>query len=306
MKEICVVAPIFNEESNILEFLKSVIQVLSEISQEFEIIIVDDGSTDKSWEILKLEAAKNPLIKIIKFSKNFGHHYAITAGLHSSNAKWTVVMDSDLQDRPEVIGELYRKVQEGYDVVFVSRQNRQESNLYLLIQKLFYIVLNLLSGMKFNSNYANFSIISRKVVLAYENFPENTRFYSSTIKWLGFKTGEIEADHGLRHGGRPAYTLKKRFKLAADVILAFSDRPLKLAIFFGLNMASVAVIMTMWISWRAIKSEFVIMGWPSLMAAIFFVGGSILVMLGIMGIYLGKIFLEVKKRPLYIIDEYIN
>jgi glycosyltransferase involved in cell wall biosynthesis len=305
MQEISVVAPIYNEEQTISEFVKQVTNTLNQISIDYEIILVDDGSNDNSWEKIKTEVISNSNIRGIKLSRNFGHHYAISAGLHKANAKWIVVMDSDLQDRPDVIKDLYTKAKEGYEVVFVSRINRPESFGYLFLQKIFYKLLNLFSGLKFNSRQANFSIIGHKVVDAFRQFPENARFYGSTIKWLGFKTTQINASHGTRFSGKPSYTFKKRVKLALDIILSFSDRPLKFAIYFGTFMASIAIIISVWIVWGALNGEFVVLGWASLMASIFFVGGSILIVLGILGIYLGRVFNEVKNRPLYVISDEI-
>jgi dolichol-phosphate mannosyltransferase len=214
-------------------------------------------------------------------------------------------MDSDLQDRPDVIKDLYSKAKEGYEVVFVSRTNRTETYAYLFLQKIFYKLLNLFSGLKFNSKQANFSIISHKVVKAFRLFPEKSRFYGSTIKWLGFKTTEINAPHGSRFSGKPSYTFKKRVKLALDIILAFSDRPLKFAIYFGIVMALFALVFSVWIVWGALNDDFEVLGWPSLIASIFFVGGSILIVLGILGTYLGRVFSEVKNRPLYVISDEI-
>ena len=305
MQEISVVAPIYNEEQTISEFVKQVTNTLNQISIDYEIILVDDGSDDNSWEKIKTEVISNSNIRGIKLSRNFGHHYAISAGLHKANARWIVVMDSDLQDRPDVIKDLYSKAKEGYEVVFVSRINRPESFGYLFLQKMFYKLLNLFSGLKFNSKQANFSIIGHKVVEAFRQFPENARFYGSTIKWLGFKTTQINAPHGTRFSGKPSYTFKKRVKLALDIILSFSDRPLKFAIYFGTFMASIAIITSVWIVWGALNGEFVVLGWASLMASIFFVGGSILIVLGILGIYLGRVFNEVKNRPLYVISDEI-
>jgi glycosyltransferase involved in cell wall biosynthesis len=305
VREICVVAPIYNEEQTISEFVKQVTDTLIQISVDYEIILVDDGSKDDSWEKIKKEGLSNSKIRGIKLSRNFGHHYAISAGLHKASANWTVVMDSDLQDRPDVIKDLYNKAKEGYEVVFVSRINRPESFGYLFLQKLFYKLLNVFSGLKFNSRQANFSIIGHRVVDAFRQFPENSRFYGSTIKWLGFKTTEIHAPHGTRFSGKPSYTFRKRVKLALDIILSFSDRPLKFAIYFGTFMASIAIIISVWIVWGALNDEFVVLGWASLMASIFFVGGSILIVLGILGVYLGRVFHEVKDRPLYIISDEI-
>jgi dolichol-phosphate mannosyltransferase len=306
MTHLSVVVPVFNESSLIEELLKRVIDNVKLVTADFEIIIVDDGSQDKTWELIEAEAKKEMRIKGIKFSRNFGHHYAITAGLHNSNGEWVVVMDGDLQDRPEVIPELYKKAQEGFDVVFVSRQNRPEKFYYQIAQKFFYWILRTLSGINFDSTQANFSIISRKVVEAFKIFPENARFYGSTIKWLGFNRSFIYADHGVRHSGKPSYTLRKRIKLASDIILSFSERPLKFAIGFGIIISTFAIIGAFWIIYGAIQWGYSVIGWSSLMFSIFFLGGSILVVLGIIGIYLGRVFQESKKRPLYIISKTTN
>jgi dolichol-phosphate mannosyltransferase len=306
MTHLSVVVPVFNESSLIEELLKRVIDNVKLVTADFEIIIVDDGSQDKTWELIEAEAKKEMRIKGIKFSRNFGHHYAITAGLHNSNGEWVVVMDGDLQDRPEVIPELYKKAQEGFDVVFVSRQNRPEKFYYQIAQKFFYWILRTLSGINFDSTQANFSIISRKVVEAFKIFPENARFYGSTIKWLGFNRSFIYADHGVRHSGKPSYTLRKRIKLASDIILSFSERPLKFAIGFGIIISTFAIIGAFWIIYGAIQWGYSVIGWSSLMFSIFFLGGSVLVVLGIIGIYLGRVFQESKKRPLYIISKTTN
>jgi glycosyltransferase involved in cell wall biosynthesis len=306
MTHLSIVIPVYNESSLIDELVKRVKTNVKLITEDYEIIIVDDGSQDNTWNSIENEAKLEKRIRGIKFSRNFGHHYAITAGLHNSIGEWVVVMDGDLQDRPEVIPDLYKKAKEGFDVVFVSRQNRPEKLYYRISQKIFYWILRSLSGVDFDSRQANFSIINKKVVEAFNKFPENARFYGSTIKWLGFKRSFILADHGARYSGKTSYTLKKRIKLAADVILAFSERPLKFAIVFGLAMSLIATLLTVWVVFGALHSDFEVLGWPSIMAAIFFVGGSTLVVLGILGIYLGRIFNEVKNRPLFVINCKVN
>ena len=306
MTFISVVAPILNEETLISEFIKRVTVQLNKINSDYEIILIDDGSSDDSWSQIQIAAKEDKKIVGIKLSKNFGHHYAITAGLHNSKGEWVVVMDTDLQDRPEVIPELLDKAQEGFDVVFVSRQQRPESFAYKLGQRLFYASLRFLSGIDFDSKQANFSIINRKVVEAFKKFPENARFYGSTIKWLGFSRASINAAHGLRFSGRPSYTIKKRINLALDIILSFSDRPLRFAIGLGLLMSAVSVLFSLWIFLGAINWGFSVIGWPSLIVSTFFTGGIILIVLGIIGIYLGRIFREVKARPLYVISESLN
>jgi dolichol-phosphate mannosyltransferase len=163
-----------------------------------------------------------------------------------------------------------------------------------------------LSGIKFDSTQANFSIINRKVVEAFNNFPENARFYGTTIKWLGFKKSQIEADHGTRFSGKPSYTIKKRIKLASDIIIAFSERPLKFAVNIGIMISTISVIGAAWIIFRALNYGYSVTGWTSLIFSIFFFSGILLVVLGIIGIYIGRIFQEVKRRPLYVISEKVN
>ena len=306
MTHLSVVIPVFNERSLITELISRVKHNVELITGDFEIILVDDGSDDDTWNLIQIEARKEDRIKGLKFSRNFGHHYAITAGLHNSRGEWVVVMDGDLQDRPEVIPALYKKAISGFDVVFVSRQNRPEKFYYRSAQRMFYWFLRRLSGINFDSRQANFSVLNKKVVEAFRLFPEHARFYSSTIKWLGFERSFILADHGTRHSGRPSYTLRKRIKLAADIILSFSERPLRFAIGFGITMSLSAILMAIWIFWRSVYFEFVDLGVSSILVAIFFVGGSILVVLGILGIYLGRVFNQVKNRPLYIITAEIN
>lgn len=306
MTHLSVVIPVFNENSLINELIRRVKLNVEKITQDYEIILVDDGSSDSTWEKISAEAILEKRIKGIKFSRNFGHHYAITAGLHEVAGQWVVVMDGDLQDRPEVIPELYSKAQEGFEVVFVSRKNRPEKLYYRIAQRLFYIVLRILSGIEFDSKQANFSIINKKVVEAFRNFPEHARFYGSTLKWLGFKRSEVYADHGVRFSGKTAYSLKKRIKLASDIIIAFSERPLKLAIGLGVLISTFSTIIAIWLVYGKLNWGFSVTGWTSLMFSIFFLSGILFVILGIHGIYLGRLFQEVKNRPLYIVSERCN
>jgi glycosyltransferase involved in cell wall biosynthesis len=297
------VIPLFNEELLISELVKRVDLNAQIVNKDYEIILIDDGSTDSTWNRISEEALNNKRIKGIQFSRNFGHHYAITAGLNESVGDWVVVMDGDMQDRPEVIPDLYRKAKEGYDIVFVSRKNRPESKSYKFLQKLFYILLNLLSGLNFDSSQANFSIINRKVVDATKDFSEYSRFYVSTINWLGFKRSSILADHGRRFSGSPSYTLKKRVKLASDIILSFSERPLRFAIYLGAIISTTAIIGALWMLLASFSGELEITGWKSLMIAFLFFNGILLVVIGLTGVYIGKIFQQVKSRPLYVITD---
>jgi len=303
MPKLSVVIPVFNESPLVEELIRRVVLNTSIVTEDFEIIIVDDDSQDNTWELIESNVYFEKRIRGIKFSRNFGHHYAITAGLQQAVGEWVIVMDGDLQDRPEVIPDLYRKALDGFDVVFVSRQNRPEKISYKIAQKLFYVILKIFSGTDFNSKQAYFSIIRRKVVEAFKSFPENARFYGSTISWLGFNRSEIFADHGQRLSGKTSYTFKKRVKLASDIIISFSERPLKFAIVLGLVMSFVAFITTLWIIYKAIFYGYAVIGWASIVSVIIFSTGIILVVIGIVGVYVGEIFRQVKNRPLYIISK---
>jgi dolichol-phosphate mannosyltransferase len=305
MAHLSVVIPVYNESSLIDELVKRVKTNVKLVTEDFEIIVVDDGSQDDTWSSIENEARLENRIKGVKFSRNFGHHYAITAGLHNATGEWVVVMDGDLQDRPEVIPELYKKALEGFDVVFVSRQNRPEKLYYRIAQKIFYMMLRTLSGLDFDSRQANFSIINKKVVEAFKVFPENARFYGSTIMWLGFKKSFILADHGVRYAGKPSYSLRKRFKLASDVIVSFSARPLRWSIILGFVMSVFSIFFALWIGYKSVYYGFEALGWASLMASIFFSTGIILIVTGVSAIYLGAIFNQVKNRPLYVIEKMV-
>ena len=300
------VVPLLNEEGVVEELITRVTKSVQKITQDYEIILVDDGSQDATWEKIDVASNLEKRIKGLRFSRNFGHHYAITAGLREALGEWVVVMDGDLQDRPEVIPELYQKAQEGYEVVFVSRENRPERFYYKLAQRFFYWTLRFLSGIDFDSTQANFSIINERVVKAFNRFPENARFYGSTIKWLGFKRAALPATHGNRFSGKTSYTFRKRLTLALDIIIAFSDRPLKFAIGLGAIISATTVLAVVWITFAKLSWDFTVSGWTSLIVAIFFFSGVIIFLLGILGIYVGRIFHEVKSRPLYVVKEIKN
>jgi glycosyltransferase involved in cell wall biosynthesis len=306
MPKYSVVVPVHNEELNLYELTNRLIAVMSQVGDTFEILIIDDGSEDNTWKTLLAISNVNKKVKAIRLSRNFGQHHAITAGLNACKGDWVVVMDGDLQDRPEVIPQLINETNKGFDVVFVNRINRPEKMYYRILQRIFYFTLKYLSGIKFNHSQANFSIINRKVVNYYNKFPEQARFYGSTIKWLGFKQSSVSADHGTRFSGRPAYTFKSRFKLASDVILTFSDKPLVISIKVGFIMSIASLSIFIWVVTAKLIWGYQILGWASLIASIFLSTGIIVFVLGILGIYIGRIFNEVKDRPLYVIDECLN
>lgn len=306
MPHLSIVAPVFREEGNVAEFCRRVIAATEAITADVEVILVEDGGGDNSWRVICEEAAQDPRIRGLKFSRNFGQHYAITAGLDAADGDWTVVMDSDLQDRPEVIPELYAKAQEGFDVVFVARQNRPENWLYRFCQGVFYGTFRYLAGSDYDPKHGNFSIISRKVLNDFRSLHESLRFYGGILFWLGYPRASITAEHGRRFDGRSVYTLARRFKLAADIIIAHSDRPLRFSVGLGFAMALLSFVYGLYIVVRALLGTLVIEGWASLIVSIYFVGGMMMVVMGINGIYLGKMYNETKRRPLYVVAERVG
>ena len=306
MKSISVIVPFYNEGKNVIELHKSISSNLEGICEKSEIILIDDGSSDDTWKYISDLCLIKDSIKGIKLSKNYGQHYAITAGLRYSTSEFTIVMDGDFQDRPEVIPALIRKIEEGFDIVFVNRKGRPETIIYRIFQYLFYKFLNLISGINLDRRQANFSIINRKVVEAFNKFEENSRFYPGIIKLLGFNRTDIDASHGIRNNGKSKYSVKSRINLAIDIILTYSDKPLRFAILLGLFMATGSFILSVHIILKYFLYGFTVTGWASIIVSIFFSSGIILINLGIIGMYLGRVTNEVRKRPIYMIDEARN
>jgi glycosyltransferase involved in cell wall biosynthesis len=306
MAHLSAVVPIYREEETLDELCKRLKGALGSITDDFEIVLVEDGGGDRSWEIIRAEFAKDRRVKGIKFSRNFGQHYAISAGLNEADGDWVVVMDGDLQDRPEVIPELYAKAQEGFDVVFVARQQRPEGLGYRILQRCFYAIFQYLAKTEYDPEHGNFSMLCRDVVNRYRDFNENLRFYGGLVKWLGFRHTTIKAQHGTRFAGDTKYSFHSRLVLAFHMILAHSDRPLRIAIGLGLTMSTLSFLYGIWIIWRAIFGDVSVEGWASLIASVYFIGGVILSVLGIMGLYIGKIFDQTKSRPLYIVQERVG
>jgi glycosyltransferase involved in cell wall biosynthesis len=302
MPDISIVVPVFNESGIIQELIKRIKLNVVRISKDYEIIIVDDGSLDSTWDEILNESKQEVRVKGIKLSRNFGHHNALTAGINHASGEWVIIMDGDLQDRPEVIPELYQKTKEGFDVVFVSRQNRPEKFYYIAIQKIFYLILRNLSGVKFNSKQANFSIINKKVVEAYKQFPEAARFYASTIYWLGFSRSEIIADHGTRFNGKPSYTFRKRIRLAYEIIVTFSERVLQAAIIIASFASLSSILLSLKIVMRGFGSGNAIETMVILATVSLILLGILIFLFGIIGLYIGQIFIQVKNRPLYVVD----
>jgi dolichol-phosphate mannosyltransferase len=301
MALISIVTPVYRAEGCLEELYRRLVAALSGITQDFEIVMVEDCGGDRSWEIIRALSRRDPRVKGIQFSRNFGQHYGITAGLDHCDGDWVVVMDCDLQDRPEEIPRLYAKAQEGYDVVLARRGARADSVGKRFGSWLFYRLFSWLADIDFDGSSGNFRIVSRKVVAALRQMREQLRFFGGQVKWMGFPTATIGVRHDERYAGPSTYTFAKLLRLAGETILAYSDKPLRLSVRFGFALAAVAFCFGIYIVVRAALYGTAITGWASLIVSIYFIGGVIIAILGVIGIYLGKTFDEAKKRPLYIV-----
>ena len=306
--KISVVSPFYRSKESILPLYEGLEAALESVCsfEEREYVFVEDCGGDGSWETLADLAARDPRVKVVQFSRNFGQHYAISAGLELCSGDWAVVMDCDMQDRPEEIPRLYAKATEGYDVVCARRGRRKDPLWKRAASRLFAAAFSWLSGMQYDPEVANFRIVSRKVIDAYCSMGEKLRFFGGHLEWLGFDTAYIDVEHGARHEGKSSYTLRKLFNLAVDTIIAYSDKPLRLSIKAGFALALGSFLYALYLGFRKLALDIPVEGWTSIMVSVWFLGGLIIANLGIIGIYLGKVFDETKKRPLYVISKRIN
>lgn len=304
--DISVVIPVYGCKGAIPELYRRLVNSLEKITMQFEIIMVNDCCPQNSWEeIIKLCDSDDRVVGI-NMARNFGQIKAITAGLDNANGEWVVVMDCDLQDRPEEIINLYNKAQEGYEVVFARRVNRQDKFLKKLLSKVFYKVYDYFTDGNMDSTICNFSISKKIVIDNYCKMREQNRAFTMFIKWLGFRQTSIDVEHNERAEGKSSYNLKRRFKLAFEIITSQSNKPLRVSVTVGAIMAAASFLYVIYRTLYYYITGVSITGWTSIIVSIYLVGGLLLMNLGIVGIYLGNVFNEVKNRPLYIIKECVN
>lgn len=304
--DISVVIPVYGCRAAIPELHRRLCESLEKISKAFEIILVDDYCPQNSWEEIQKVCEKDKRVIGIHMARNFGQIRAITAGLDKSRGDWVVVMDCDLQDRPETIPELYQKAQEGYDVVFARREGRKDSAITKFLSKCFYKVYDYFTDGTFDSSICNFSISKRKVIDYYCRMREQNRAYTMFIRWLGFKQMAIDMPADERFEGKSSYNLKRKLKMAFEIITSQSNKPLLFSVKLGFVSAFLALIYIIYLVFREIILGDVLVGWTSIVASIYLMGGIILCAIGVVGIYVGNIFNEAKNRPLYVIDECLN
>lgn len=276
---------------------------VSNITKNYEVILVNDASPDGAWEAIQSLAKGDSRIKGVDLSRNFGQQAAITAGLSHSTGEWVVVMDCDLQDRPKEIVKLYAKAQEGYEVVFGRRYQRQDSSMKIAVSRLYRRVFDYFTETTSDPAVANFGIYKRKVIDAFLTMRERNRTLQLFIRWLGFRNTSINIEHAARSGGKSGYRFGKLFRMALSNIVSQSNKPLKISIAFGLFMSLSSLMYAVYLAIRHLLWDVPVPGWTSVMVSIYFIGGLLFANLGILGLYLGKVFDETKGRPLYVIRE---
>tara|TARA_B100000242_G_C43046682_1_gene488643 strand:- start:1808 stop:2740 length:933 start_codon:yes stop_codon:yes gene_type:complete len=303
---ISVVIPVYHAQNIIEDLLKRLFTTLDRYHEKYEIILVDDASKDNSWnQISKLAVTKEQL-KAIRFSRNFGQHNAITAGLNYSKGDFVIVMDCDLQHSPEYIPKLLEKIKQGFDVVYAKDSKRKHSIVRNFFARLFKNIFNWLSSdTETNLSYSSFTCLSRKVVDALLKINDQHRHYLLMLNWLGFPSSEVIIEHQPRHSGKSSYSYSKLVKHALNGISSQSVRLLYISITVGFIYLFTAIIYSSYLIFSYFNYGFK-EGWTSLMVTVLFSTGFILLSLGITGVYLGKVFEQVKDRPLYIISETIN
>jgi glycosyltransferase involved in cell wall biosynthesis len=302
--EFSVIIPIYNEEENILELYRRLLSVMEKIGT-FEIIMVDDGSKDRSWEVIKDLHEKDSRIKGLSFSRNFGHHIAITAGIDYAKGDAVILMDSDLQDPPEEIPKLCKKFNEGYELVYGIRKEKKDSLLKRITSFIFWWLINKFSGIDIPRNQTLLRIFDRKILDVLKSMRERARFIHGMIAWTGFKTALQEVEHAPRAHGVSKYNVIKLFRLAFNAITSFSIVPLRLATYLGILSAGIGLFYGFYFIYKKIFLGIPVLGYASIIVAVLFVGGIQLLILGIIGEYLGRVYQEVQGRPIYILREHL-
>ena len=301
-----VVIPVYKARDCLAELYRRLVQALEPITRNFELVLVEDGGEDGSWEEIAALAGRDPRVKGVKLSRNFGQHYAITAGLDHATGDWVVVMDCDLQDQPEEIGKLYHKAQEGYDLVFARRQERNDSPYRKFSSSLFSLLYNYLGDIKVDNSIANFSIASHRVIAYVRQFRERNRSFPILLNSAGFRRSYVDVAHAARYAGGSSYTFGKLLDLAIQCIVSQSNKPLRISIRFGFALAFLSVLYGAIMVIRYLRDGISVPGWTTLVVLVCFLGGLGFANLGILGLYLGKAFDEVKGRPLYCVEQALN
>lgn len=303
---ISIVIPVYKCSESIHSLVERIEKTMNTINNTYEVIFINDSSPENDWEIISKIASKSAVIKGICLSRNFGQHNAITAGLHHSSGEWVVVMDGDLQDQPEEIIKLYKEANKGFDVVQGLRKERKDKFFKRYFSKQFYKVFSYLTNTRQDPSIGNFGIYHHKVIDAILSMKDAIRYFPTMVQWVGFKSTQIEINHASRETGKSSYSFKALLNLALTTIIAFSDKPLRLTIKFGFSLTLLSLIYGIFVLYNHLSGRIEVAGYASLIVSIWFLGGLIIAILGMVGLYVGKVFEKVKERPLYIVREKLN
>jgi dolichol-phosphate mannosyltransferase len=303
-KLLSVVIPCFNEEGTLRETHRRVSQAMAKVPALYEIVYVDDGSRDTTPELLRTLQQQDPQVRVVCLSRNFGHQFAVTAGLAHARGDAVVIMDADLQDPPEVVAKMVQQWEQGYEVVYGVRADREgETRFKLLTATLFYRLIRWLSDTEIPLDTGDFRLIDRKVVDAILAMPERDRFLRGMVSWTGFRQVGVSYRRAARFAGQTKYPVGKMLRFAVDGILSFSIKPLRLSTLMGFFSAGLALLVILYALAMRLFTQRWVTGWTALMIAILFLGGAQLIALGIIGEYAGRLYGEAKRRPLYLVRE---
>lgn len=302
-----VVSPVYGCRDCLELLVGQVEEAAIAVTDDFEVILVDDGSPDGAWQEIVRLAATRPWLRALRLSRNFGQHSAISAGLRESRGQWTVVLDCDLQDPPAVIPDLHRKaIETESDVVFAQRINRQDHAVKRFVSWAFFSVLSWLTGVKQDESTANFGIFNRPVIEAVVGMPERDRAFPLMVKWAGFRTEVLPVQHAARQAGSTSYTFGRMLRLATHIVLGYSDKPLRMVAVGGMLCSVLAFLMAALAVYKFLEGDIQVAGYTSLMASIWLLGGLTLFGLGVVGLYVGQVFVNVQGRPDSIVAEMLN
>ena len=306
MQKISVVSPVYQAAPIVPRLVSELSSALEDLTDSFEIILVDDRSRDDSWNAIKQECDKSHQVRGLRLSRNFGQHSAIAAGLGLAKGDWVVVMDCDLQDRPDQISTLYHKALEGYDIVLARRRLRRDSRLKRFYSRAFYSVFSYLTEQAQDAAIANFGIYHKKVIQAVQDMDDNIRYFPAMVQWVGFKSTRVDVEHSSRAQGESTYNLSSLLPLAVNNIISFSDKPLRLVAQGGLMLSVVSLAIGLLYLLGYLLGVIKVAGYASLIISIWLTAGMNIFVLGLVGIYVGKAFEKIKGRPIYIVDEAVN
>jgi len=304
--QLSIVVPVYNEAANLEVLYASLHAVLEEMGRSYEVIFVDDGSSDGTFEVVKQLHEQNPAVKGYSFSRNFGHQTALFAGLSKSNGEVVISMDGDMQHPPDMIPVLLEKYEEGYDIVNTKRIDAKSTGLFKkLTSRWYYKMLNALSDVPIEPAAADFRLMNRKSVEALNSLPETHRFTRGLVGWIGFKQAIIPYQAAPRHAGSSKYTFFKMLRFGLDGIVSFSVKPLRIAFYTGVMVSIAALLYAIYAIMQHILGS-TVEGWTSILVSVLFIGGVTLLSLGVIGEYIARIFNEVRRRPMYFFKDQTN